>query len=321
MIWEFQQVKEIFEQPFLDLVYRAHLVHRENFNPNEIQLSSLLNVKTGLCPENCGYCSQSAHHKTALVPEKMKAIDEVKREAQIAKDLGATRFCIAAAWRTPPKKGMDDIIAMVKAVKELNMESCVTLGMLTEEQAQQLKEAGVDYYNHNLDTSPEYYKTVVTTRTYQDRLDTLERVRKAGINVCCGGIIGMGESHDDRIELLRQLANLPEYPLSVPINLLARIDGTPLATSAPIDVFELIRTIATARILMPKARVRLSCGRLELSDEAQAWCFFAGANSIFLREKLLTTPNPSTQKDEDLFKKIGLIAEKNPCCNNESVAI
>ncbi len=319
MTWQFEQVKELFEQPFLDLVYQAHVIHLQNFKPNEIQLSSLLNVKTGLCPENCGYCSQSAHHKTNLVTEKMKPLDEVKREAQIAKDLGATRFCIAAAWRSPPKKGLDDIIAMVKTVKNLGMESCVTLGMLTDDQARQLKEAGVDYYNHNLDSSPEYYETVVTTRTYQDRLDTLERVRNAGMNVCCGGIIGMGESHDDRIELLRQLANLPEYPLSVPINLLSRIKGTPLGESSPLDVFELIRTIATARILMPKAKVRLSAGRIEMSQEAQAWCFFAGANSIFLREKLLTTPNPSEEKDEELFQKLGLVAEENPCCDNELV--
>lgn len=319
MTWQFEQVKELFEQPFLELMYQAHVVHRQNFKPNEIQLSSLLNVKTGLCPEDCGYCSQSAHHKTDLVTEKMKPLDEVKREAQIAKDLGATRFCIAAAWRTPPKKGLDDIIAMVKTVKDLEMEACVTLGMLTDEHAQQLKEAGVDYYNHNLDSSPEYYKTVVTTRTYQDRLDTLERVRKAGMNVCCGGIIGMGESHDDRIELLRQLANLPEYPLSVPINMLMPVEGTPLGDSKALDPFELIRTVAVARILMPKAKVRLSAGRTLISDEAQAWCFFAGANSIFLREKLLTVANPDVGSDRALFEKLGLMTEENPCCNKESV--
>lgn len=313
--WTRDEVNSLFALPFADLLYQAHSVHRENFNPNEVQVSTLLSIKTGACPEDCGYCSQSGHHKTGLQKEKLMSVEEVTKVAQTAKDNGATRFCMGAAWRSPREKDLSQVIEMIKAVKELGMESCVTLGMLTAEQAKQLKDAGLDYYNHNLDTSPEYYSTVTSTRTYQDRLDTLEHVRNADIHVCCGGILGMGETSDDRTGLLLQLANLPEHPESVPINMLVAIKGTPLGDATPLDPFEFIRNIAVARILMPKSHVRLSAGRGEMNEQTQALCFFAGANSIHYGEKLLTTPNPDVNEDQRLFARLGINAYE-PCLND-----
>ncbi len=304
--WRLDEVQSLFEMPFNDLIFTAQTVHRENFDANEIQVSSLLSIKTGACSEDCGYCPQSARFDADLKPEALMPVEEVLEAAKRAKDQGASRFCMGAAWRSPKDRDIDRVVEMVQGVKSLGMETCVTLGMLTEKQTQVLKQGGLDYYNHNLDTSEDYYSEVITTRTYQDRLDTLERVRDAGINVCCGGIVGMGESDIDRAKLLMELANLPKHPESVPINMLVQVEGTPMAGTAKLDPIVFVRTIAVARILMPESRVRLSAGRTEMSDEMQALCFLAGANSIFYGEKLLTTDNPITSQDHDLFNRLGV---------------
>ena len=308
--WHHNEIKALFELPFNDLLFRAQSVHRQFFDPNQVQVSTLLSIKTGACPEDCGYCPQSNRYDTGLEQQKLMEVERVLEEARKAKDSGASRFCMGAAWRSPKKKDMPYVLDMVKGVKALGLESCMTLGMLTEEQAQQLADAGLDYYNHNLDTSPEFYGKIITTRTYQDRLDTLEHVRAAGIKVCSGGIMGMGESLDDRVGLLQQLANMPAHPDSVPINMLVKVAGTPLDTQGDIDPFDFIRTIAVARILMPASHVRLSAGREDMNDEMQALAFFAGANSIFYGEKLLTTPNPSANKDMQLFARLGIRPEQ-----------
>lgn len=301
--WRVADVVALFELPFNDLMFRAQQVHREHFDANAVQLSTLLSIKTGGCEEDCGYCSQSSHHDTGLKAEKLMDVDTVLDAARAAKANGASRFCMGAAWRNPKERHMPALTEMVRGVKELGLETCMTLGMLEDEQARQLADAGLDYYNHNLDTSPEFYGQVISTRTYQDRLDTLDRVRDAGINVCCGGIIGMGESRRERAGLISQLANLNPYPESVPINNLVAIEGTPLEGTAPLDPFEFVRTIAVARITMPKAVVRLSAGREQLDDAMQAMCFLAGANSMFYGDQLLTTSNPQTQRDRALFEK------------------
>ncbi|MEE9396952.1 MAG: biotin synthase BioB [Methylococcales bacterium] len=304
--WHLEEIRALFALSFSDLLFRAQSVHRAFFDPNEVQISSLLSIKTGSCSEDCAYCPQSIRHSTELETQELMPVDEVVSAAEHAKLQGATRFCMGAAWRSPKDRDIDRVIEMVKGVKDLQMETCVTLGMLTDGQTRRLQESGLDYYNHNLDTSEEYYSEIITTRTYQDRLDTLQRVRDAGINVCCGGIVGMGESDDDRAGLLLGLANLPRHPESVPINMLVRVEGTPLAEAVQLDPLVFIRTIAVARITMPKSRVRLSAGRIEMSDEMQALCFFAGANSIFYGEKLLTTDNPVANNDLKLFDRLGI---------------
>ena len=296
----------LFAKPFNDLVFQAQTVHRENFDANEIQVSSLLSIKTGSCSEDCAYCPQSARYDADLHPEALLPVGEVVEAAKRARDQGASRFCMGAAWRQPKDRDIERVVEMVREVKSLGMETCVTLGMLTSEQTERLKEGGLDYYNHNLDTSEDYYSEIITTRTYQDRLDTLQRVREAGINVCCGGIVGMGESDADRAKLLLELANLPKHPESVPINMLVQVQGTPLDGVEALDPIVFVRTIAVARILMPTSRVRLSAGRSDMSDEMQALCFLAGANSIFYGEKLLTTDNPMTSSDRELFHRLGL---------------
>jgi biotin synthase len=306
--WTREDIGCLFALPFADLIFRAQSVHRQNFSANEVQMSTLLSIKTGGCPEDCGYCSQSASHETGLKASKLMEIDAVLADAKAAKASGATRFCMGAAWRSPKDKDLDAVCAMVEGVKALGMETCVTLGMLTGPQAERLKKSGLDYYNHNIDTSPEYYKEIITTRTFEDRLDTLAHVRDAGINVCCGGIVGMGEEEDDRIGMLHALATLPEHPQSVPINALMKVKGTKLGDSEPIDPIDFARTIAVARITMPRSVVRLSAGRSNMSDETQALCFLAGANSIFLGTKLLTTPNPQADHDTRLFEKLGVTA-------------
>ncbi|WP_175721254.1 biotin synthase BioB [Burkholderia anthina] len=308
--WRVADVVALFALPFNDLMFRAQQVHREHFDANAVQLSTLLSIKTGGCEEDCGYCSQSSHHDTGLKAEKLMDVDTVLDAARAAKANGASRFCMGAAWRNPKERHMPALTEMVRGVKELGLETCMTLGMLEDEQAQQLANAGLDYYNHNLDTSPEFYGQVISTRTYQDRLDTLDRVRDAGINVCCGGIIGMGESRRERAGLISQLANLNPYPESVPINNLVAIEGTPLEGTAPLDPFEFVRTIAVARITMPKAVVRLSAGREQLDDAMQAMCFLAGANSMFYGDQLLTTSNPQTQRDRALFERLGIRASQ-----------
>ncbi|NEN74791.1 biotin synthase BioB [Pelistega sp. NLN82] len=305
--WTPKQVLSLFELPFMDLLYQAQEVHRTHHDPHQIQLSSLLSIKTGGCPEDCKYCPQSAQNNTDVERERLLALQEVQKAAQNAKDSGATRFCMGAAWRGPKDHHLEDVIEMVKMVKSMGLEACVTLGMLKEGQAEKLKEAGLDYYNHNLDTSPEFYGQIITTRTYQDRLDTLERVRHAGIKVCCGGIVGLGESRAQRAGLLSQLANLNPPPESVPINQLVKVAGTPLAEVEDIDEFEFIRTIAVARIIMPTSHVRLSAGRESMSDGTQALCFLAGANSIFYGEELLTTANPKVEADKHLLNRLNLI--------------
>jgi biotin synthase len=287
-------------------MFRAQSVHRAHFDANQVQTSTLLSIKTGGCPEDCGYCSQSAKNETGLKASKLMEVEAVLADARAAKAAGASRFCMGAAWRNPKDKDLDKVCEMVEGVRALGMETCVTLGMLTAPQASRLKQAGLDYYNHNLDTSPEYYRHIISTRTYQDRLDTLDHVRGAGINVCCGGIVGMGESAEDRIGLIHALATLPAHPESVPINALVQIEGTPQALSTPLDPLDFVRTIAVARITMPKSFVRLSAGREEMSDETQALCFLAGANSIFYGERLLTTPNPVAGKDRALFARLGI---------------
>ena len=304
--WTMEGITAIYEQPFQDLLYAAHTSHLQHHPANSLQLATLLSIKTGACPEDCGYCSQSGHHKTHVDKEKLLSIDQVLSSARAAKEGGATRFCMGAAWRCPPSKVMPELSAMIAGVKEMGLETCMTLGMLSSEQAIELKDAGLDYYNHNIDTSPSYYTKVTTTRTFDDRLQTIDHVRKAGINVCCGGILGLGETRTDRIEFLLTLANMPEPPESVPINRLIPVEGTPLAAAKPVDGIELVRTIATARIIMPKSVVRLTAGRTEMSEELQALCFFAGANSVFIGDKLLTEENPQRDKDNQLFAKLGL---------------
>lgn len=306
--WTLPEIKALFEQPFNDLVFQAQTIHRQNFDPNAVQISSLLSIKTGACPEDCSYCPQSARYDTGLERERLMPLEEVKQAALNAKLNGASRFCMGAAWRNPTDKNLQKVIEMISAVKDMGLETCVTLGMLTQPQSKKLKEAGLDYYNHNLDTSPEYYKDIITTRKYQDRLDTLENVRSENINVCCGGIVGMGETDKDRAALLQQLANLPEHPQSVPINLLVQVENTPLYGTEKLDPIEFVRTIAVARIMMPKSAVRLSAGRNDMSDEMQALCFVAGANSIFYGDTLLTTPNPDENKDLELFERLGINA-------------
>jgi biotin synthase len=304
--WTKAEIAALFDLPFTELVFRAAQVHRQNFASDEVQISTLLSIKTGGCPEDCGYCSQSATHETGLKASKLMDIQAVLADAKAAKDAGATRFCMGAAWRSPKDKDLDKVCEMVEGVKAMGMETCVTLGMLTPDQATRLKGAGLDYYNHNIDTSPEYYKEIITTRTYQDRLDTLECVRNAGIHVCSGGIVGMGEAESDRIGMIHALATLPAHPESVPINALVAVKGTRLGESAPIDGIDFVKMIAVARITMPKSFVRLSAGRGEMSDETQALCFLAGANSIFYGDKLLTTPNPEESRDMKLLGRLGL---------------
>lgn len=304
--WTVAQIVELFELPFSDLIYRAQTVHRENFDPNAVQVSTLLSIKTGGCSEDCGYCPQAARYHTEVENEDLLRLDEVLTAARAAKESGASRFCMGAAWRGPKQRDLEPVLKMVQEVKAMGLETCATLGMLKEGQAEQLKEAGLDYYNHNLDTAPEFYGDVITTRTYQDRLETLERVRDADINVCCGGIIGMGESRNQRAGLIAQLANMDRPPESVPINMLTQVEGTPLHGTDELDPIEFVRTIATARITMPKSYVRLSAGRQSMHEGIQALCFIAGANSIFCGEKLLTTGNPEAEADKQLFAKLGL---------------
>ncbi len=307
--WSRAEVTQLFELPFNDLLFRAQGMHRAHFDPGAVQVSTLLSIKTGGCPEDCSYCPQSVHHDTQLEPERLLDVEQVVSAARAAKRAGATRFCMGAAWRNPKGKNFERVLEMVERVRAEGLETCATLGMLDEQQAGALKQAGLDYYNHNLDTSPEFYGEIITTRTWDDRLDTLKHVREAGINVCCGGIVGMGEDRADRVSMLCELANLPEHPASVPINRLVRVAGTPLEQQADIDAIEFVRTIAVARILMPASHVRLSAGRSEMSDTMQALCFHAGANSIFYGEKLLTTGNPDTAADDALFEKLGLHPE------------
>jgi biotin synthase len=304
--WSVAQVVELFELPFNDLMHRAQTVHRENFDPNAVQVSTLLSIKTGGCSEDCGYCPQAARYHTDVENEPLMPIDEVLAAARAAKESGASRFCMGAAWRSPKQKDLEPVLKMISEVKAMGLQTCATLGMLKEGQAAQLKDAGLDYYNHNLDTAPEFYGDVITTRTYQDRLDTLDSVREADINVCCGGIIGMGESRNQRAGLLAQLANMERPPESVPINLLTQVEGTPLHGTEELDPFEFVRTIAAARITMPKSFVRLSAGRQSMHEGIQSLCFLAGANSIFYGEKLLTTANPEADADKRLFAKLGL---------------
>ncbi|GAB3383253.1 biotin synthase BioB [Spongiibacter taiwanensis] len=308
--WTAKEVQALFEQPFNDLLFQAQTVHRANFDPNEVQVSTLLSIKTGACPEDCKYCPQSNRYDTGLEKEKLMEVEKVLAEAKAAKAQGSTRFCMGAAWRSPKKKDMPYVTAMVKGVKEMGLETCMTLGMLSDEQAKALADAGLDYYNHNLDTSPEFYGEIITTRTYQDRLTTLSHVRDAGIKVCSGGIVGMGETVKDRVGLLLQLANLPAHPESVPINMLVKVEGTPLDQVDDLDNFDFIRTIAVARILMPQSHVRLSAGRESMNEEMHALAYFAGANSIFYGEKLLTTPNPEANKDMQLFGRLGIKPEQ-----------
>ena len=304
--WSLAEVRALLALPFMDLILEAQRVHRAHHLPNTVQMSTLLSIKTGACPEDCAYCPQSVHYETGVGREALMEVAAVRECAARARAAGATRFCMGAAYRAPKARDLETIVEMIRAVRELGLESCATLGMLTPEQATQLKAAGLDYYNHNLDTSAEFYGEIISTRTYQQRLDTLAAVRAAGLKVCCGGIIGMGESADDRAQLLRTLANLPAHPESVPINRLVKVPGTPLAGAPEVDAFEFVRTIAAARVLMPRAHVRLSAGREGMSDELQALCFLAGANSIFYGEKLLTTGNPDVARDRSLLERLGL---------------
>lgn len=308
--WTLKEARALFDMPFLDLVFQAQQVHRQHFDPSQIQVSTLLSIKTGACPEDCKYCAQSARYKTGLEKERLMEVQQVIESAKKAKAAGSTRFCMGAAWKNPHERDMPYLEQMVKEVKALGMETCMTLGKLDDSQANRLADAGLDFYNHNLDTSPEFYGSIVTTRTYQDRLDTLDKVRNAGIKVCSGGILGLGEEVKDRAAMLVQLANLPQPPESVPINMLAKIKGTPLADNEDVDPFDFIRTIAVARIMMPRSYVRLSAGREQMSEQTQAFCFMAGANSIFYGCKLLTTTNPTEDKDHQLFRKLGLNPER-----------
>ena len=312
--WSREQITKLYELPFSDLLFQAQTVHRQHFDPNQVQVSTLLSIKTGACPEDCAYCPQSTRFDTGLKKEDLLEVQEVLNKAAKAKQAGSTRFCMGAAWRSPKDRDIPKLAAMIEGVKSMGLESCMTLGMLSDSQANALAEAGLDYYNHNLDSSPEYYKKIISTRTYQDRLDTLTAVRASGMKICSGGILGMGENREDRVGLLQELANLPQPPESVPINMLVRVEGTPLEGEADFDPIEFVRCIAVARILMPESHVRLSAGREEMSDELQALCFAAGANSIFYGEKLLTTANPDTDKDMALFNKLGIQPE--PIENN-----
>ena len=307
--WSVADIAALYELPFMDLLYQAQQVHRENFDVNEVQLSSLLSIKTGGCSEDCGYCPQASTADSGVEASKLMPLAQVVEAAQAAKDQGATRFCMGAAWRSPKERDMEHVTDMVREVRALGMETCMTLGMLEADQAQALKDAGLDYYNHNLDSAPEFYDSIISTRTYQDRLDTLSNVRAAGINVCCGGIVGMGEARVERAGLIAQLANLTPYPESVPINNLVPVAGTPLANTEPLDPFEFVRTIAIARITMPRTMVRLSAGREKMDDALQALCFLAGANSIFYGDRLLTTGNPQADQDRELFVRLGLKAQ------------
>ncbi|ALO47307.1 Biotin synthase [Pseudohongiella spirulinae] len=304
--WRRDEIHALYTLPFMDLVFQAQSVHRQFFDPNSIQLSTLMSIKTGACPEDCKYCPQSGHYNTGLLKEKLVAVERVVEQAKAARDHGAGRFCMGAAWKQPSERDFPMVLEMVKQVRALGLETCMTLGALSVEQTQALAEAGLDYYNHNLDTSPEYYGDIISTRSYQDRLQTLSNVRDAGMKVCCGGIVGMGEVESDRIGLLQQLANLPVHPESVPINSLVKVKGTPLESVDDIDAFDFIRTIAVARIIMPRSCVRLSAGRQQMNDQMQALCFLAGANSIFYGEKLLTTPLPEESSDQQLFRRLGL---------------
>lgn len=315
--WSVGEARALLELPFNDLVFRAQAAHRMHFDPNEVQISTLLSIKTGACPEDCKYCPQSGHYNTGLGKEKLLEIDHVVAQARAAREKGASRFCMGAAWRSPSKKDMPYVLDMVKQVKSLGLETCMTLGMLDEGQAGELAEAGLDYYNHNLDTSEKYYSHIITTRTYADRLRTLDNVRTAGMKVCCGGIMGMGEDLDDRAGLLVQLANLPHHPESVPINMLVKVPGTPMENVEDLDPFEFVRTIAVAKILMPASHVRLSAGREQMNDQMQALCFLAGANSIFYGEKLLTTSNPEADHDRELFKRLGIRPEQRDEAHTE----
>jgi biotin synthase len=306
--WTRTEVRALFDLPFAELMFRAQSVHRQNFAPGEVQISTLLSIKTGGCPEDCAYCPQSARYDTGVRAEKLMALDAVLAEARAAKAGGASRFCMGAAWREPKDRDLDAVCAMVEGVKALGLETCATLGMLTGDQAQRLKAAGLDFYNHNLDTAPEFYDRIITTRTYQERLDTLSHVREAGIHVCCGGIVGMGESREDRVGMIATLATLSPHPESVPINMLVKVKGTPLAEEPALDSLEFVRTIAAARITMPRSMVRLSAGREDMSEETQALCFLAGANSIFYGPKLLTTPNPGRDHDREMMERLGLSA-------------
>ena len=318
--WSQAEVKALFDLPFMDLMFRAQTVHRENFTPNEVQVSTLLSIKTGACPEDCKYCPQSGHYNTELEKEKLMEVRKVLEEAALAKEKGASRFCMGAAWKHPSEKDFPYVLEMIKGVKSLGLESCVTLGTLNDDQAKRLSEVGLDYYNHNLDTSAEFYDSIITPRTYQYRLDTLSRVRDSGIKLCCGGIMGVGEEQKDRVGLLRQLSQMFPHPESVPINMLVKVEGTPLENVDDLDTFEFIRTIAVARILMPKSHVRLSAGRQGMSEQTQALCFMAGDNSIFYCEKLLTTGNPEADTDMALFAKIGIHSEKREEPPDEGVA-
>ncbi len=304
--WSIAQIEALFALPFSDLIHQAQTIHRQHFDPNAVQVSTLLSIKTGGCSEDCGYCPQSARYSTGVENEELMQLEEVLSAARAAKENGATRFCMGAAWRSPKQRDLEPVLKMVAEVKAMGLETCATLGMLKEGQAEQLKEAGLDYYNHNLDTAPEFYGEIISTRDYQDRLDTLERVREADINVCCGGIIGMGESRTQRAGLIAQLANMEQPPESVPINMLTQVEGTPLHGTDALDPLEFVRTIAVARISMPKSYVRLSAGRQSMQEAIQALCFIAGANSIFYGEKLLTTGNPDTEADKALFTKLGI---------------
>jgi biotin synthase len=305
--WTRDEVRALFELPFPELIFRAQRIHRQHFDPTEVQISTLISIKTGGCPEDCAYCPQSVHHQTSVKAEKLMRVDAVVAEARAAQSAGASRFCMGAAWREPKDRDLDTVCEMVAGVKALGLETCATLGMLTQQQARRLKAAGLHYYNHNLDTSPEYYGAIITTRAYQDRLDTLGHVRDAGIHVCCGGIVGMGENAEDRVGMITTLANLPAHPESVPINLLVKVEGTPLARADALDPIDFVRTIAVARITMPQSVVRLSAGREDMREETQALCFLAGANSIFYGPKLLTTPNPERDRDRRLMDKLGLV--------------
>lgn len=305
-IWTAKEARALFDLPFMELLFQAQTVHRQNFDPNRVQMSRLLSIKTGGCPEDCSYCSQSARHDSGLSASKLLEVERVVAEAKKARAAGATRYCMGAAWRSPKPRDMPQILAMIEGVRGLGMETCMTLGMLDADQAQQLKQAGLDYYNHNIDTSEAHYGNVITTRSFADRLDTLENVRQSGIKVCSGGILGLGEGNQDRVDMLVTLANLPEPPDSVPINMLIPVEGTPLQDAAPVDPIDFVRTIATARIMMPRCHVRLSAGRTEMSDEMQALCFFAGANSIFVGDTLLTKDNPHEDQDMRLFARLGL---------------
>jgi biotin synthase len=304
--WQVEEVLKLFSMPFNDLIFKASALHRQNHNPNEVQISTLLSIKTGACPENCKYCPQSAHYDTGLEKQALMPIDKILESAENAKKAGASRFCMGAAWRSLHDRDVEKICEIVEAVKETGLETCMTLGMLTDSQSKKLKEAGLDYYNHNIDSSEEFYSEIISTRNFADRLNTLKNVREAGLNVCSGGIVGMGEKREDRAKMLIVLANLPKQPESVPINMLVKVKGTPLENVESLDPFEFIRTIAVARIMMPKTKVRLSAGREEMNEQTQALCFLAGANSIFYGEKLLTTQNPQTQKDQELFAKLGI---------------